>query len=178
MKDSYHVTDIIEFCQQNWPQSDSAIHRYVLHLHRLSNIEMQRAEPVMAEFGLTMTEFDLLATLRRGPEPHVLTPTELQRSTLLSSGGQTKVLHQLEERGLVSRSVDKEDKRSKLVHLTKIGKSVIENAMAAVMDELDSGIVAANLSPQELAQLTKLMGKLLQALETDTGFEALSRNGR
>ena len=167
MKGNHHITDIVDFSQEHWPHTNTLIHRYVLHLHRLSAVEMQRAEPVMAEFGLSMTEFDLLATLRRTPSPHVLTPTELQRSTLLSSGGQTKVLYQLESSGLISRSVDEGDKRSKRVHLTRKGKSVIEKAMAAVMDKLEYGVAAAGLSQQEMSQLIKLMGKLLATLESD-----------
>ena len=165
MKQNHHVQDIMGFCRQHWPESDSLIHHYILHLHRLSQVETQRAEPVMASFGLSMTEFDVLATLRRSARPYVLSPTDLQRSTLLSSGGQTKVLYQLERRGLVLRSVDPQDKRSKLVHLNRKGKTVIEQAMAATLDGLSAGVAQAGLSAPELEQLITLLGKLLAHLE-------------
>ena len=168
MDNHHQISDIVGFCRENWQESDTDVHRYILHLHRLSNVETQRGEPLMAQFGLSMTEFDLLATLRRAPAPYVLSPTQLQRSTLLSSGGLTKLLYQLEERQLVSRSVDREDKRSKLVHLTPGGKKLIEKAMTRVLAQLSAGVEQAGMSKQELKLLIVLMGKLLQALEGTT----------
>lgn len=171
MKNNHRVADIVDLCEQHWRESDSAAHRYILHLHRLSNVEAMLAEPVMAQFGLSMTEFDVLATLRRSASPYVLSPTDLQRSTLLSSGGQTKVLYQLEDRGLVRRSVDHQDKRSKLVHLSRKGRTLIEKAMAAVLACISGGMERAGMSVQEIEQLTGLMGKLLAALETTSTVE-------
>ena len=96
--------------------------------------------------------------------PYVLTPTELQRSVLITSGGLTKLLYQLEARGLVSRSVQAQDKRSKLVHLTSKGKKLVERAVAEVM-QVESQWIEQALSEKELEQLKKLLGKTAKAVE-------------
>jgi hypothetical protein len=41
---------------------------------------------IHAEFGLGQGEFDVLATLRRAVEPFRLSPTDLARSMLLTTG--------------------------------------------------------------------------------------------
>ena len=87
-----------------------------------------------------------------------MTPSELQRSLLITSGGLTKLLYQLEEDGLISRSMHAKDKRSKLVHLSTQGKQKVELAMAAIQQTLKSWINEA-FSEQELEQLQYLLSK-------------------
>ena len=166
MKEHHSVDDILLFCRNNWPETDTPEHRYILHLHRLSEQESLRTGRTIQQYGLSLTEFDILATLRRSAPPHILNPTELQRSTLLSSGGQTKVLYQLEERKLIKRSVCKEDKRSKLVHLSGKGKTLIEKAMKETLGNRETSVRAAGMSKKELDLLSGLLGKLLRGIET------------
>lgn len=165
MKEHHPVEDILSFCRNNWPETHIPAHQYVLYLHRLSEQESTQASLALRQYDLSLTGFDILATLRRSASPHILNPTELQRSTLLSSGGQTKALYQLEEQGLVKRSVCDEDRRSKLVHLTRKGKSTIEKAMAETLQQLETSVRAAGMSDRELGTLIRLLGKLSQGIE-------------
>jgi len=52
-------------------------------------------QETVAQHGLTVTEHDVLAALRRQGDPFWLTPTQLKRALLLSSGGTSNVLRQL-----------------------------------------------------------------------------------
>lgn len=167
MTNNYSVEKIFALCAQHWPETHTPIHHYVLNLHRLSARESAQADQLAKEAGLTLTEFDLLATLRRAEPPHVVNPTVLQRSTLLSSGGLTKILYQMEERGLVERSVAEDDKRGKLVHLTVKGKMLAEQVMADILSQKTQAQSAAGLTVEELNQLNTLLGKLLSPLEAD-----------
>jgi len=53
--------------------------------------------------------FDVLATLRRSGEPYQLTPTDLFKSAMLSSGAMTNRLNKLEEAGLIEQLPDPND---------------------------------------------------------------------
>src|SRR5437899_5878438 len=56
-------------------------------------------EAVFARHGLDAGEFDVLSTLRRAGPPYRLTPTELYRTLMISSGGLTDRLTRLEAAG-------------------------------------------------------------------------------
>ena len=164
MSDNYTSDQIIGFMQENWPDMYSPTHEFLVYMNRVRDLGFARAREALAGFNLTAGEFDILATLRRSTPPHVLTPTELQRSLLITSGGLTKLLYQLEAAGLVSRSVQEQDKRSKLVHLTPKGKKVAAKAMQAVQGVTGEWLAEA-LSQRELGQLKTLLGKAARGLE-------------
>ncbi|MDP3124759.1 MAG: MarR family transcriptional regulator, partial [Thiobacillus sp.] len=94
----------------------------VLFLHHAQGLSFTLARTVWTRNGLAPAEFDVLATLRNAPAPHELTPTQLQDSLLITSGGLTKVMLQLETRNLVIRSRHQTDQRVKPIKLTPAGK--------------------------------------------------------
>src|SRR4051812_38590228 len=75
---------------------------------------------------LTLGQFDILATLRRHGPGGGLTPKQLLGSVMLSSGGMTGRLDQLERAGLVSRRPDPDDRRGVVVELTAKGRKLID----------------------------------------------------
>ena len=72
-------------------------------------------EPEYARMGLKYGEFDVLATLVRSGPPYKLTPTELYKSTMVSSGGMTARLDKLQKAGHIERCPHPEDRRALLV---------------------------------------------------------------
>ena len=113
----------------------------------------------MARHHLSWAEFDALATLRRAPPPCELTPSELQRAMVITSGGLSKVLQQLERRGLVERSTTDADRRIKPVRLTDKGAKLIEQAMVELLDASNAAI-RPQLTNKEIDQLVVLLEKL------------------
>src|SRR5262245_40330306 len=90
-------------------------------------LERDLAE-ICAPWGLKTGQFQVLAELRsRDPQP--MTASELARAIVLTSGGMTPVLDQLEERGLINRQIDSEDRRARRITITEKGKSLIGRAM-------------------------------------------------
>ncbi len=72
--------------------------------------------------GLTAAEFGVLEALHHlGP----MRLCNLQVKILVSSGGVTFVVDQLERRGLVDRKPDPTDRRARLVSLTRKGAALI-----------------------------------------------------
>jgi DNA-binding MarR family transcriptional regulator len=164
MRENYTADQILGFAKDYWPQVRSPAHEFVVYLNRVRDLGFSRAREAMAGYNLSPGEFDILVTLRCTAFPHVLKPAQLQQSVLITSGGLTKLLYQLEARGLVRRSVQAQDKRSKLVHLTAKGKKLIERATRTVM-QADRKWLDEALTGRELEQLKKLLGKLARALE-------------
>ena len=61
-------------------------------------------DPLLAQAGLKVGEFDVLTPLRRSGEPYTLTPTQLYEAALISSGGMTSRLDKLERAGLIQKN--------------------------------------------------------------------------
>ena len=103
-----------------------------------------------------------MATLRRSDPPHRLTPTELMRSSMVTSGAITQRLDKLEGRGLVARSSNAADGRGVLVALTEEGRKLIE---AALPDHLATEQrLLSVLSKDERTELAETLRRLLESL--------------
>ncbi len=114
------------------------------------------------ESGLQSDSFDVLASLRRSGPPHQLTPTELYREMMLTSGAMTNRIDKLEAAGLVARRPDPNDRRGTLVRLTAKGKALIDAATTKHVANEER--LMSILTPREQQQLTDLLRKLLAGL--------------
>jgi DNA-binding MarR family transcriptional regulator len=100
----------------------------VIRLARLAGDEVGR---VYDQHGIGRPEFDVLATLRRSGPPYRLSAGSLAAAMMMSSGGTTARLDRLEQRGLVHRSADPDDRRGVLVALTEPGRELVDAALTA-----------------------------------------------
>ncbi|MGX9463411.1 MarR family winged helix-turn-helix transcriptional regulator [Shewanella sp. A14] len=115
------------------------------------------------QFGLTMGEFDVLATLRRAGNPYHLTPSALLSSMMLTSGAMTNRLDKLESKGLIAREHSTEDRRSVSVGLTEKGLAIIDEAIEKHV-QIQHQLVAC-LSDAELPELNQLFKTWLAGFE-------------
>ena len=70
--------------------------------------------------GISLNEFDVLITLYNAPNSQ-LRMTELSKRVLLTASGLTQLVTRLDSQGLVTRNVDKGDRRSFFATLTRAG---------------------------------------------------------
>ena len=152
--------------KKNWPKAVTPTAEVCIRVYRLHDLFRARAQRLVSRHGLSLTEIDVLAALRRAPPPHELSPTELYSAVLISSGGLTKVLHGLEHRGLISRIADDVDRRSRRVRLTPAGRAITERTVATVQAS-DEELFSKTLSTAEMARLAALLRKVLLAVEPD-----------
>lgn len=80
--------------------------------------------------GLTHAQFDIIATLGNTPG---MTYKELGEKTLITKGTLTGVIERLEQKGLVARERNSEDKRSFFVRLTPKGEDTFREAFPKVV---------------------------------------------
>ncbi|SEN02886.1 MarR family winged helix-turn-helix transcriptional regulator [Halomonas caseinilytica] len=122
-------------------------------------------EPFFRERGLQPREFDVLATLRRAGEPYALTPTQLFKVLMFSSGGMTNQLDRLEKAGLIARRPNPDDRRSMLVTLTEEGLELVNSTVALHVD--NEARALSPLSDEEQRALNALLAKLMSGLDAN-----------
>ncbi len=106
--------------------------------------------PHIKSLGLTMTQFDVIATLGNQLP---MSCKELGEKTLVTKGTLTGVLERLEAKGLILRQANSEDARSQLIGLTSDGQSVFEKVFPEHLEFLNKAF--KKLSSDELQQLEK-----------------------
>lgn len=106
----------------------------VLRTGRL--IESWLASTLAAE-GLDTSEFTAIMALYLAGEPHRLAAGEISASLVQTTGGTTKTIRRLEDRGLVTRVSDPGDARRSLVQLTATGRRAAPATLGFVLDAFD-----------------------------------------
>jgi DNA-binding MarR family transcriptional regulator len=117
---------------------------------------------ICADAGLKPGQFQVLAELR-GRDPLPMSASDLARAVVLTSGGMTPILDQLEERGLILRQMDGEDRRARRISITEKGRSTINRALDQQVARHRA--LNAALAPGERETLSTLLRKLLLAVE-------------
>lgn len=136
---------------------------HLARVTRLAALLERRQAEFCGDAGLTPAQFRVLAELR-GRDLSPMTASDLARAIVLTSGGMTPVLDQLEGRGLIRRQIDSEDRRARRITITEKGRSTIGRALHQQMTH-DHAISAA-LSADERTSLSAILRKLLLAVES------------
>jgi len=84
-------------------------------------------------YKINNSELDVLASLVLSGNDYILSPTKLHERLLFTSGAITKVLKKLEEKNYITRIDNINDKRSKLVQITALGKEICQDALKNVI---------------------------------------------
>ena len=121
-------------------------------------IEKQVRNELREQFATTLPRFDLMSQLERSPEG--LKMNELSRRMMVTGGNVTGITDQLVTEGLVERVDVAGDRRAWRVRLTARGRKLF-NEMAQ-QHEAWICDAFASLSPKEINQLHKLLGKVKQ----------------
>lgn len=125
------MTDHVDHALRQWaeqrPDLDASPMAVLGRLTRLTRLVTAEQKRTFATHNLDAASFDVLATLRRNNTD--LTPAELMRSSMITSGAVTQRLDRLEERGLVTRTPSRSDRRVVHVALTDAGSTLIDQAL-------------------------------------------------
>lgn len=168
MRDEASGNDAVEQILRQWaverPDLDVSAMGVFGRLSRAARLLDRSLANTFESYGLNGGEFDVLAALRRSGEPYSLTPTDLYRSMMLSSAAMTNRIDRLEERTLVSREPEPEDRRGVRIRLTTEGLELIEGAVTAHVEGEDRLLAALN--GEEREDLAELLGKLMISMQT------------
>jgi DNA-binding MarR family transcriptional regulator len=168
-------TDAVDAIVAQWrterPDLDPAakhITGRIVRLAWLFQSEFERTKGAgFGKHGLKETDFGVLSALRRSGEPYELTPTELARHRMITSGGMTAALDRLEAKGMIVRHPNPNDRRGSLVRLTEPGRELIDGSM--VLHAQVEHTLVASLGEKDAKDLERLLRKLLIATEARMG---------
>lgn len=119
------------------------------------------AERCVTAQGLCLSDFMVLeALLHKGP----LTITAIGSRVLLASASMTSAIDRLEDRGLVHRLSSEEDRRVRIVALTREGSEFIAKVYA--QHEADLEFITSEFSAAERKSLYDGLKKLGMAAKT------------
>jgi DNA-binding MarR family transcriptional regulator len=153
------VDRIVQAWRRRDPQLDSSSLEVTGRLVLCASYYERAVIAVLQPFGLSIADFDVLNTLRRVGDQHGSKPTDLARSSLITTGAMTSRLDRLERSGLIRRLPDPADRRGVLVRLTSQGSKVARQALQE--------LIAANqvflepLSGQQRESLASVLKLLL-----------------
>jgi len=129
-------------------------------LLRVSSVVLRELHRSLdAEDRIAVTEFDVLITLDNAPGK-AMRMTDLAGATMLSSGGMTRLVGRLEERGFLLRTTDPDDARAFHATLTAAGEKKLADARVthdAVLDRL----MTPHITLRDLRALERVLGSVL-----------------
>lgn len=127
---------------------------------RAHGLMMDRVEAAFAGHDFTFMQWVVLMYVR---DELGFTATDICRDYRHDSGALTRVIDQLETRGLLERQRSEADRRVVRLHLTKLGSKTVESLIPLVTERLNSAL--DNFSSAEVSELTRLLGKLITRIE-------------
>ena len=131
-------------------------------LMRTREAVMKRFRPSLRDHGLTEQQWRVLRALEHaGP----LEATELARRTVLLSPSLSRILRDLEARGLVERASVRSDLRRARIRVSAVGARLI--AAIAPDSEATYDSITRQFGHDKLNALFALLNELEQALETE-----------
>lgn len=160
-----HVDHVLAQWRAERPDLDVSPMGVIGRLSIASRLVENQLGKVFAAHELDGASFDVLATLLRSGSPYRLTPGQLSRDAMVTSGAITQRLDRLQARGLVSRTRSEQDGRGVDVTLTADGRKVVE---AALPDHVDNEHrLLASLSAEQREQLAAILSTLITALDVE-----------
>ena len=160
--------DLIDSLISEWgiekPELDASAMEIVGRILKLSKILEKRASIALSGYNIYYTDLDVLATIRRSGKPYELTPSQLMKSVIITSGAMTALLIRLAKLELIYRSPAPKDGRIKLVGLTSKGFKLIDKAIETRFIEASDSIKILN--EIENTELSTLLKKLLMSLDS------------
>jgi DNA-binding MarR family transcriptional regulator len=154
----------MQYYQADTYQAQDSIGYLIKRAHLLL---VDRLEMVIEGSGLTFTQWVVLMYLRDGL---ALNATTLCAKLRHDSGALTRVLDQLEMRGLVARERSREDRRAVALRLTDAGLAVVESLVPRVVEALNFAL--RGFSRAETLQMIHLLGRLISNCEVAEQAEA------
>jgi DNA-binding MarR family transcriptional regulator len=158
------VDRLVAAWRRERPDLDVAPMQVLSRVTRLArHLDLARRQ-AFAEHDLEASEFDVLSALRRAGTPHELSPGQLIRETLVTSGTMTNRVDRLTGKGLVQRLPDPADRRGVIVSLTAEGRVRVDAALEQLL--MQERRLLATLSKTDQSSLADLLRTVVSPFDS------------
>lgn len=162
-------SDSVDRIRQGWrksdPQLDSSTLEVTGRLLLCAGYYERAVGSVLQSFGLSIADFDVLNTLRRVSAEHGSKPSDMARSSLITTGAMTSRLDRLEHAALIRRMPDPADRRGVLIRLTPRGSKIAKQALLEMIAA--NQVFLKRLSGQQRDSIASALKQLLLDHEPD-----------
>ncbi len=142
------------------------------YLIRRLNVQLvPRAEALFGDTDLTFTQWCVLMALRDGIAD---TCGEISRHLGHDTGATTRLIDQMEERGLLARTRSTEDRRVVHLAITTAGKTLAKTLTPRIVDFWNETLVG--FTAEEFSQLVSLMMRLANQVEAQPAPNAIGKS--
>ncbi len=125
------------------------------HLRRAETAVFERFQRIVADFGITPSEFGVLLLIH---ENAGLNQSDLGKAIRADRSTVVALIDRFEERKLVTRDPSPFDRRSHALRLTPAGEELMSDLIPLVKEHERS--IASKLTREEQAQLIELLARL------------------
>jgi DNA-binding MarR family transcriptional regulator len=150
---------------EHWPEIDFDVETIVNRIAKVDRYVERACVDTLKELGVAKGELKVLLCVNRLGQ---VSPGEVAKHLLVSTGTMTNRLDKLQEAGLVKRLPDPEDRRGALIELTADGHSVLDRYVA-VQAKRERELMSA-MSKDDRVQLAGLLRRALASVEERAGF--------
>jgi len=163
-------SSLIELIALQWQRerADLDLDNFLLAIYfmRLGTlVDRAYGRMCMARYGISGADMRVLLALRRGGPPYVKRPTDLFKALLVTSGAVTKKVDRLTAAGFTERLPDPGHNGGFLVHLTKKGLQIVEEAVEVLAKESALGPAVTQFSKEEFRNGSRFALRTLAAME-------------
>jgi DNA-binding MarR family transcriptional regulator len=158
------VDRLVAAWRRERPDLDVAPMEVLSRVTRLARHLDRARRSAFAAHDLEPWEFDVLSALRRSGRPYQLSPGQLLRETMVTSGTMTNRVDRLAEQGLVERLPDPDDRRGVLVRLTRGGQARVDAALEDLLTR-EQGLLEG-LSSRERDDLAAALRAVVRPFDT------------
>ncbi len=158
------------------PDIDTSPVAVVARIGRAAKFLDHGMDDYFGQHGISRPSWDILATLRRSGPPFRLSPTDLYRAVMRTSGAMTRRIDTLERAGWVTRTPDPSDRHGIMVSLTPEGLALVDTLAEGHVE--NERRLLAPLREDERRTLADLLKKLLLGFESDDAPSSTEIDGR
>jgi DNA-binding MarR family transcriptional regulator len=130
-------------------------------IKRAHSMMLDNIEQVFEEQGFSYLQYVILSSIRDGIAAN---PKDICVQFRHDSGALTRVIDQLEERGLLERVRRDRDRRKVELQLTEAGRQTVEGLIPLVVKKLN--LALADFSSEEFHEFLRLLVKLNTRLQS------------
>ncbi len=130
-----------------------------IHLLRIHHQVQRRESAHLAQYNLTLPQFDVLAQLAR---EEGITQQTLADRLLVTKGNVCGLMERMVEQGWIERRADPDDRRAYMLYLTPQGEMLARQILPA-QNRLIAQLFG-RLTPEKQKTLLDLLGELDRAL--------------